>query len=203
MISHLAEQFTIFSIDPSNTSCGWAVLEGSRIEGLVEYKDSGTVRTTDALLKQHYDWFSDAEVLDPVQGNLNKELHPANDWMHKNWCMVDALSAILDDNYERHFDYDSCVVLIELPWGAGVRNVDDIMKLMCLVGMLRQFFIADMHVQLCPVIAWKGQAKKGINLKRVNRRWGLELQKKDYDEADAIGIATWWACEIHKLKAVK
>lgn len=197
-LKDLHNTFAIFAIDPSNTSCGWAVFDAEKETNTLELDKSGDIRSSGSNEYTAYlDSLDDVDI--PVQGNLGKGLHIANDWLYK----CDYMVVELHKKYVQYTEYDGVVVLIELPWGAGQRNVDDIMKLMCLVGMLRSHFERHAaHVVLAPVMSWKGQAKKDVTLKRMNRRWGLDLQKKDYDESDAIGIGTWYGMEILGLDSV-
>lgn len=41
-------------------------------------------------------------------------------------------------------------------------------------------------------LTWKDDCKKEATIKDVNERFGLELEKKDNDEADAIGICDFF-----------
>ena len=201
-LQDLEDNFSIFAIDPSNTSCGWAVFDCESETKTIELDVSGDIRSSGS--KDFEKYLKEVDGMHvPVQGNLDKGLHTANDWVHKCDFMLTELSDLYEKHMQPTFGPTSQIVVIELPWGAGQRNVDDIMKLMFLVGTLRDHFSQECYTVLAPVLSWKGQAKKDVNLKRMNRRWGLDLQKKNYDEADAIGIGTWYGNEILGLDSVK
>jgi len=52
--------------------------------------------------------------------------------------------------------------------------------------------LGDDNVFGCYPQTWKASEKKERTIKRMNLIWGLELEYKDNDIADAIGIGTWY-----------
>ena len=196
------KKHSIFAIDPSNTSCGWAVID-LHTNKKAAYRCSGDISFNAKHKKEFLDSWAEAGH---VQGNLNKPPHDANAWLNKNLFMLQKLANEFYDAglYRDDRDFPQvATVVIELPWGANEANVKDIMKLMMLVGQVFEHFQNyGCEVILAPVMSWKGQTKKEMTLRRINRRWDLDLQTKDFDEADAIGIATWYACDILGYKAI-
>lgn len=94
-------------------------------------------------------------------------------------------------------------VTIEMPQqfqsarGQAALNSGAVMKLIATVFSLRQALLERGYgVRLVNVSKWKGQVKKKVTAKRVQRWWGKELtadeELKGGDELDACGIGDWW-----------
>jgi len=176
----------IFSIDPSLHHAGWCMFELDDKKKTAKYIASDVQHTS-----EHID---EIEVLNAP----GKPPHDANLYVAR----IDEMSTDLIWHLEEYStSRDSVTVLIELPWGAQAFNQKDIEKLIALVYTLRMnFYMQEQVVQvyLVPVNVWKGQLAKEKTLKRINRRWGLEISQ--LDESDSIGIADYYIMEHLRYK---
>jgi Holliday junction resolvasome RuvABC endonuclease subunit len=112
---------------------------------------------------------------------------------HIDEIIAAALSEFLGHNVNK--------VIIEQPQvfmsgkGQAASNSEAVLKLMGFVFAIRSLFIHIFKLQssaitLVPVTTWKGQIPKNISADRIKRYWNVE--PKDNNEADAIGIGDWY-----------
>ena len=192
----------LFCIDPSIRSLGWAEFHLDLRNNKSRYINSGQIKA-DEENKDFKLWDKNRKLsyaADPVLCNLNKKRHDANDWVLKIDYMVDC---VYDHAQSIVNKFD---VIIELPYGARVMNADDITKLTSFCFAVRALLVTCDSVKdiyLAPVSVWKGQVSKEMTQRRINRTWGLDLGKSRADEADAIGIGTFYIKEILKFKCTK
>lgn len=182
MLKGIAKMFKgkpkLFAIDPSLHNAGWCMFDLDTKKKTAAYRKSGVQHTSE--------YIDEIEVLNAP----GKAPHDANLYVARIDEMVTELERIIVQSIGA---YDIVTVLIELPWGAQAFNQADIEKLVALVYSLRTSFYMQeqiLDVYLVPVHVWKGQLKKEITQRRINKRWGLDIDQ--LDESDAIGIASYF-----------
>jgi Holliday junction resolvasome RuvABC endonuclease subunit len=157
----------VLTIDPGTQALGWAVCD---LSGGVRRVASGAL------------------VQERVKGR--------GDWLRRVDEMVKGVVEIVER-------LDPRVVVIEKPelFGSGrgmaAAGSGSVEKLMAMVYTLRAVLICDAgfltsNVELVPVSRWKGQVPKSVTLLRVRRAFPA-WRGTTHDEADALGIALWWA----------
>jgi len=186
----------ILAIDPSLRSLGWALFKIKKQKDKkpkVSLFKSGQFKAADTTKDFKFYLLNRSGLPNPVLAN--KGIHDANDWVlridymtgkvYEAWC---AWTQQCDDT----------TVVIELPYGAQANNAGDITKLTSLCFALREMFLIEddvSQVYYAPVGVWKGQLSKELTQKRMNRLWGLTLDSKRADEADAVGIGSYYIRE--------
>lgn len=171
----------VLTIDPSIRNLGWSFFfkQGRRKVELIE---SGHLRTTK---KEREKWGK-------------KEWEGAVDAMiDKVWQLVTSMRACHPGNL---------TVLIEMcaVYGGGRGTVasasEAVLKLGCFTYALRQMLKSELNLKvvLVGVRQWKGTVPKHITMLRARKHW--DWKGTDHNEADAIGLGTWW---FRKQKTLK
>jgi len=116
--------------------------------------------------------------------------------------LVDDELNLAEYGYGDSFMYP-VLLLIEKPklWtnvkSMASQRQGGVMILHILVGALFWFGWQNFeNVELVDVSTWKGQLPKSVTLKQVKRRWNVNPETDD--EADAIGIGSWYIDKLAK-----
>ena len=192
--------YNLFTVDPSLRACGWAKFEFDDRKKVGRYLDSGVVKSKGI-----------EEGEDPVIRSLKGKRSKANDWVSR---LDETVDKVLLDDIIYGENGETClnkVALIELPstYSGGKGDVaaasGAIMKLMGVVFSFRERLLHEHYFEdviLVPVATWKGQVKKEITQRRVDRNWKIP-DITDHNEYDAIAIGDWYLRRFLKYKPIR
>lgn len=177
--------YNLFCVDPSLRACGWAFFECDDVKKTAQYRDSGVVKSKGI-----------ENGVDPVITSLKGKKSKANDWVSR---LDETVDKVLE-NAKSNKPFRPHIALIELPstYSGGVGDIaaasGAIMKLNGVVFSFRERLLHEYNfdeVILVPVPVWKGQTKKEITKRRVDRNWKIS-GVTDHNQYDALGISDWY-----------
>jgi len=78
------------------------------------------------------------------------------------------------------------------PWGKS-KNLESLRLNNIAVGIIATTCVSEgMNIELVTPEQWKGRQSKEVTRLWVNDKYGLNLQRVNYDQSDAIKIGDWW-----------
>lgn len=155
----------VLSIDSSIVSIGYAIFDDAMPidRGLL---DSGTLRIPKMV---------ESEKVRAIYVAIGDLL----DTHHCDWAVIEK---------PERFPY----MRSSNPYGRG-KNLDSLRKNNIAVGTIAATCVSrGLEIELVTPQQWKGRQHKEVTRSWVNEVFGKNLQKKNYDECDAIKLGVWF-----------